>query len=64
MILEYTYPRHERKLDTPMELLTQTTHRPWPLPKTPWLMTQFWDRLLFAHWPLPPEALRPLIPPV
>jgi uncharacterized protein YqjF (DUF2071 family) len=26
-------------------------------------MTQTWHDLLFAHWPLPPEALRPLVPP-
>lgn len=25
-------------------------------------MEQSWLNLLFAHWPLPPEALRPLIP--
>jgi hypothetical protein len=25
-------------------------------------MTQRWDNLLFAHWPLPPEMLRPLVP--
>jgi uncharacterized protein YqjF (DUF2071 family) len=25
-------------------------------------MAQSWQRLLFAHWPLAPEALRPLIP--
>lgn len=26
-------------------------------------MRQRWHDLLFAHWPLPPDALRPLIPP-
>lgn len=26
-------------------------------------MTQTWHRLLFAHWPVAPEALRPLVPP-
>jgi uncharacterized protein YqjF (DUF2071 family) len=25
-------------------------------------MRQRWEDLLFAHWPVPPEALRPLIP--
>ena len=25
-------------------------------------MQQTWHDLLFAHWPLPPEALRPLVP--
>jgi uncharacterized protein YqjF (DUF2071 family) len=26
-------------------------------------MKQTWHDLLFAHWPLPPAALRPLVPP-
>ena len=26
-------------------------------------MQQVWNDLLFAHWPLPPEVIRPLIPP-
>ena len=26
-------------------------------------MTQTWYQLLFAHWPIPAEVLRPLIPP-
>lgn len=43
-------------------LLNATAHRPWPLPRGPWIMTQTWHDLLFAHWPLPPEVLRPLVP--
>src|SRR5687768_322738 len=27
-----------------------------------WIMHQTWHDLLFAHWPLPPELLRPLVP--
>jgi uncharacterized protein YqjF (DUF2071 family) len=27
------------------------------------LMQQYWGKLLFAHWWLPPELVRPLIPP-
>lgn len=45
------------------DLLNQAEHRPWPLPKGPWLMTQTWERLLFAHWPVSFDALKPLIPP-
>jgi uncharacterized protein YqjF (DUF2071 family) len=26
-------------------------------------MSQTWERLLFAHWPLPPSVLAPLVPP-
>jgi uncharacterized protein YqjF (DUF2071 family) len=43
-------------------VLTETGHRPWPLPHGPWLMAQTWDDLLFAHWRVPAEALRPLVP--
>jgi uncharacterized protein len=38
-------------------------HRPWPLPQTTWTSAQIWHDLLFAHWPLPPQDLRRLLPP-
>ena len=38
------------------------THRPWPVPKRPWIMVQTWSNLLFAHWPIDPDLLRPDIP--
>ena len=28
----------------------------------PWIMTQTWEDLLFAHWPVPAAALRRLVP--
>lgn len=28
----------------------------------PWILHQTWSKLLFAHWPLAPDVLRPLIP--
>jgi len=43
-------------------LLRLTEHRPFPLPAGPWLMEQTWHDLLFAHWAVPPEQLRPLVP--
>lgn len=42
--------------------LRHAAHRPWPVPDRPWLQGQTWRDLLFAHWPLPPEALRPAVP--
>src|SRR5215216_3312597 len=42
--------------------LSRTDHRPWPLPREPWLMAQTWHDLVFAHWPLAPERLRELVP--
>ncbi len=44
------------------DLPRASAHRPWPLPTGRWLMTMSWCDLLFAHWPLPPEVLRPLLP--
>src|SRR5262245_62056505 len=41
---------------------SRVDHRPWPLPKRPWLWRQTWESLLFAHWPVPASALRPLVP--
>src|SRR5687767_9056273 len=29
----------------------------------PWVMHQRWTNVLFAHWPVAPDALRPLLPP-
>src|ERR1700729_727171 len=43
-------------------ILSTTEHRPWPLPKSAWVMTQRWNDLLFAHWPLPASELTHLLP--
>lgn len=43
-------------------ILTETRHRPWPMPSGPWVMTQTWHDLLFAHWPIPVDTLRRLVP--
>lgn len=37
-------------------------HRPWALPKRPWIMTQTWHNLLFAHWACDPALLRAHVP--
>jgi uncharacterized protein YqjF (DUF2071 family) len=37
-------------------------HRPWPLNPRSWLMGQTWERLLFAHWRVDADALRPHVP--
>ena len=37
-------------------------HRPWPVPARPWMMTQSWHDLLFAHWPVEPAMLSALVP--
>jgi uncharacterized protein YqjF (DUF2071 family) len=33
------------------------THRPWPMPRRPWVMGQTWIDLLFAHWSVEPDEL-------
>ncbi|HST77430.1 MAG TPA: DUF2071 domain-containing protein, partial [Verrucomicrobiae bacterium] len=43
-------------------LLSQIAHRTAPMPSRPWIMVQKWHDLLFAHWPLPPDHIRPLVP--
>jgi uncharacterized protein YqjF (DUF2071 family) len=44
-------------------VLPEREHRPWPLPRLPWVMGQTWHRLLFAHWPVDPELVRPKVHP-
>jgi uncharacterized protein YqjF (DUF2071 family) len=45
-------------------ILKTVAHRPWPLPESPWVMTQIWHELLFAHWPIEPGKLCPLVPSI
>ena len=44
------------------DLLKVTAHRPWPLPDEPWVMTQSWHDLLFAHWPVDVRMLKETLP--
>lgn len=43
-------------------ILNDVAHRPWDMPTRPWVMTQTWRHLLFAHWPVAPDVIRPLVP--
>jgi uncharacterized protein YqjF (DUF2071 family) len=49
--------------DFPYGILNQTGHRPFPMPSGPWVMTQSWHDLLFAHWPVDVRTLQPKLPP-
>ncbi len=51
------------RLPSVSDILSVTAHRPWPLPHRPWVMYQRWHDLLFAHWAMPPEKVRTLVPP-
>ena len=43
-------------------IVDRTAHRPWPMPRTPWLMTQSWHDLLFAHWRVDVSEVRQAVP--
>src|SRR5918993_2033562 len=45
-----------------LRIARQQDHRQWAPPTRPWLIRQTWRDLLFAHWPVAPAALRPLVP--
>jgi uncharacterized protein YqjF (DUF2071 family) len=48
--------------DFDKSIIERVAHRPWPMPESPWVMTQTWHDLLFAHWPVAYSALRPIVP--
>ncbi|MFT9848460.1 YqjF family protein [Aneurinibacillus sp. REN35] len=45
-----------------MDILHVTQHRPFSLPTKPWVMTQTWNHLLFAHWPVSVSYIKEFIP--
>lgn len=44
------------------DIIKTTDHRPYAMPKGSWVMKQIWHDLLFAHWPVSADELKPLIP--
>jgi uncharacterized protein YqjF (DUF2071 family) len=48
--------------DFDYSIVEDVAHRPWPLPRAPWLMTQSWHDLLFAHWRVNVSEVRRAIP--
>jgi uncharacterized protein YqjF (DUF2071 family) len=44
------------------EFVVRTSQSPRPLPSGRWVMTQRWNDLLFAHWPISPASVAHLIP--
>lgn len=43
-------------------IFDKVSHRPWPLPRGPWVMEQRWHDLLFAHWRVEKQWLRHHVP--
>jgi uncharacterized protein len=48
--------------DFDYSVVESTAHRPWPMPRAPWLMTQSWHDLLFAHWRVDVAEVRRVVP--
>jgi hypothetical protein len=46
----------------PEVVLGEVGHRPYPVSAGPWAMAMTWRDLLFMHWPVDAEVLRPLVP--
>jgi uncharacterized protein YqjF (DUF2071 family) len=44
------------------EYPTLTSRESHPPPSGRWLISQYWNNLLFAHWPVPASSLAPLVP--
>lgn len=44
------------------EYLLRTSHKPRPLPPGRWAMTQRWNDLLYAHWPVAEAQIAALLP--
>jgi uncharacterized protein len=55
-----TLTRHSPGFDR--SVVRKTGHRPWAVPAAPWLMTQSWHNLLFAHWRVDAAEIRSLVP--
>jgi uncharacterized protein len=43
-------------------VVESTAHRPSPMPDAPWVMTQCWNDLLFAHWRVDVAQMRRAVP--
>ena len=43
--------------------LQQTRHRPWPLPRAPWVMRMTWQDLAFLHWRVDADVIQRRLPP-
>lgn len=56
------YVRGMNRMPAPSEILNHSDHRAYPTPSGPWVLSMSWHDLLFMHWPVPTEELRPLIP--
>ena len=59
---ERAYVRGMNRTPGAEEILNDSGHRAYPVPTGSWALSMSWHDLLFMHWPVPADALRPLIP--
>jgi uncharacterized protein YqjF (DUF2071 family) len=51
-----------REVLVPAWVEVENVHRPWPAPRSPWVLQQSWRDLLFAHWPVDAGRIRSHLP--
>ena len=45
-----------------LDIINTQDHRPWPLPNSPWKFYQEWNDVIFLHWQVDLQDLRPFVP--
>jgi uncharacterized protein len=60
--LSYSGPKTVTLKKNMQQFQLRTSHRPRPLPSGRWALTQRWNDLLFAHWPIPIAKMATLLP--
>jgi len=53
--------RDMQSLSTVVETKPEQSQRSWAPPRKPWVLAMRWHDLLFMHWPVRPDTIRPLI---
>lgn len=44
------------------DILKNTAHRPFEVPKHSWMVYQEWNKAIFFHWEVEPDLIKPLLP--
>ncbi len=56
------FPRQMYKKQSYADILSAVDHRPWALPETQWGYYQEWNKPVFLHWSVEPNALQAMLP--
>lgn len=49
-------------MDSIIDILEHSSHRPWEMPSGKWMFYQEWNDVIFIHWEVPISILSKLIP--